>query len=223
MKKLYSNADDCFKLSKHLKKEMGNKIKFLGSTYQEVISGEYFSNYRKTHSKFGYLLENGLPFYYKFCKDGFLRITISSLYPNNNSMGEKLAALSSFYEVLNAQFGEPTVFFTLKDDEESSITLHWSFANKEEEIQSFRNGNYFDDNELDELIVIGEPAPQNENYQLIEETKKEVARKIGLPFELTHLIDEDFVKYKTGKEIELPKVYQDECSEPQKRVFTIDK
>lgn len=222
MKKTYSNVDDCVDLAKYLKKKMGKKIEFCGSLHQRIVCGKYFSHYRDPHSDSENLFEDELPFYFKFCNNDFLRITIGSYYPFNNSIGEKLAALSSFYEVLNEKFGEPIVFYTLKDDEEKALTLQWSFVNKEEEIQNFRNGSYFDDDEVDELIIMGKQAPQTENYQLIEETKKEVARKIELPFELTHLIDEDFVKYKTGKEIELQKVYQDEYSEPEKKKLKIN-
>ncbi len=207
MSEIYSNADDCLELARHLKKKMGNKIDFYGSVRQEVISGKYFSHYRDPHSELDYLFEEGLPFYYKFCKEGFLRIQIGSFYPHNNSVGEKLAALSSFYEVLSEQYGEPTVFYTTKDDEEGTLSLHWSFVNKEEDIQKFKNGSYFDDAEVDELIMIGEPRTQTSSYQLRDTTRKLIAKQIGVPFELISLVDEnieDFVKYKTGKEISIP-------------------
>ncbi len=207
MSEIYSNADDCFELARHLKKKMNNKIDFYGSIYQEVISGRYFSHYRDPHSELDYLFEEGLPFYYKFCKEGFLRIGIGSFYPHNNSMGEKLAALSSFYEVLSEQYGDPTVFYTTKDDDEKTLSLQWSFANKEEDIQSLRNGSYFDDAEIEELIVFGEPRTQMNGYQLSDATRKLIAKQIGVPFELISLVDEnieDFVKYKTGKEIGIP-------------------
>lgn len=207
MTEIYSNADDCLELARHLKKKMNNKIDFYGSIYQEVISGRYFSHYRDPHSELDYLFEEGLPFYYKFCKEGFLRIGIGSFYPHNNSMGEKLAALSSFYEVLSEQYGDPTVFYTTKDDDEKTLSLQWSFANKEEDIQSLRNGSYFDDAEIEELIVFGEPRTQMNGYQLSDTTRKLIAKQIGVPFELISLVDEnieDFVKYKTGKEIGIP-------------------
>lgn len=211
MTEIYSNADNCLELARHLKKKMGNKIDFYGSVYQEVISGKYFSHYKDPHSELDYLFEEGLPFYYKFCKEGFLRIGIGSFYPHNNSMGEKLAALSSFYEVLSEQYGEPTVFYTTKDDDEGVLSLQWSFANKEEDIQSLRNGSYFDDAEVDELIVFGESRIQINGYQLSDITGKWIARQLakqfGVPIELIGLVDEnieDFVKYKTGKKIRIP-------------------
>lgn len=201
MTEIYSNANDCLELARYLKKKMGSKIDFYGSIYQEVISGSYFSDFESKHYHF---YGDGLSFYYKFCKEGFLRIGIGSFYPHNNSIGEKLAALSNFYEVLSEQYGEPTVFYTTKDDEEGTLSLQWSFVNKEEDIQNLRNGSYFDDAEIDELIVIGESKTQTNGYQLNDTTRKLIAKQIGVPFELIGLVDEnieDFVKYKTGKEI----------------------
>lgn len=204
MTEIYSNANDCLELAKYLKKKMGSKIDFYGSVYQEVISGSYFSDFESSHyHSYG----DGLSFYYKFCKEGFLRIGIGSFYSHNNSIGEKLAALSSFYEVLSEQYGEPTVFYTTKNDDEGTLSLQWSFVNKEEDIQNLRNGSYFDDAEIDELIVIGEPRTQTNGYQLSDTTRKLIAKQIGVPFELISLVDEnieDFVKYKTGKEIGIP-------------------
>ena len=86
--------------------------------------------------------------------------------------------------------------------------MHWSFINKEEDIQEFKNGTYFDDAEIERLIVIGESRTQINNFQLSDTTRKSVASQIGLPFELISLADEDieeFIKYKTGKPLEVPK------------------
>lgn len=207
MKEIYSKDEDCYKLAIELKKKLKDKIEFMGSPYQGFISGKYFSHYRKPHNETQYLFEKGLPFYYKFCEEGFLRIQVGSFYPYKNSMGEKLAALSDFYEVLSEVYGEPTVFYTIKDDEEGCISLHWSFVNKEEDIEMFKNGTFFDDGETDELIVIGEEKPSNNSYRLSNTTKRFISKEVGLPFELIGLVDEnieDFVKYKTGKEISVP-------------------
>ncbi len=204
MSEIYSDADDCLDLARYLKTQMGRKISFYGSTYQEVISGSYFSDFE---SKCCHVYGEGLAFYYKFCKEGFLRIGIGSFPLHNNSVGEKLAALSSFYEALSEQYGEPTFFYTIKDDDEGTLSLQWSFANKEEDIQNLRSGNYFDDGEIDELIVIDEPRTQMNSYELNDTTKKFNANKIGIPCGLIDLVNEnidDFVKYKTGKEIGIP-------------------
>jgi len=204
MAEIYSNADDCLELARYLKNKMGSKIDFYGSIHQGVISGSYFSDFESKHyHPYG----DGLSFYYKFCKEGFLRIGIGSFCSRNNSVGEKLAALSNFYEVLSEQYGEPTVFYTTKDDDERTLSLQWSFVNKEEDIQNFMNGSYFDDAEIDELIVFGKPRTQMNGYQLSDTTRKLIAKQIGVPFELIGLVDEnieDFVKYKTGKEIGIP-------------------
>lgn len=201
MTEIYSNANDCLELARHLKKKMGSKIDFYGSMCQEVISGSYFFDFESKHyHDYG----EGLSFYYKFCKERFLRIGIGSFYPGCNSTGEKLAALSNFYEVLSEQYGEPTVFYTTKNDDEGTLSLQWSFTNKEEDVQNLRNGSYFDDAEIDELIVIGKTRTQMNGYQLSDATRKLIAKRIGVPFELISLVDEnieDFVKYKTAEEI----------------------
>lgn len=140
MNGIYSNADDYLELASHLKKKMGSKIDFYGSIDQEVISGSYFSELEsKSYHPYG----GGLSFYCKFCKEAFLRIGIGSFCSHNNSVGEKLVALSNFYEVLSEQYGEPTVFYTTKDDDEATLSLQWSFVNKEEDIQKFMSGGYF--------------------------------------------------------------------------------
>lgn len=203
MSEMYSNRNDCLKLARYLNQKLGGKIDFSGYIF-EVISGKYYYN----SDSVAKLLEDGLPFYAKFCEEGFLRIGIGSSNPHTNSMGEKLAALSTFYEVLSEQYGEPTVFYTLKNDDEEMLSLHWSFVNKEE-VQEFKNGSYFDDGEIDKLIVIGESATQPDKYSFSDTTMKFMAKRIGLPFELIGLVDEnidDFIKYKNGNEEGVPGV-----------------
>ena len=206
MQELYSNDKDCYQLYKMLRKKMGNKIEYCDTPYAELFEGKYFSHYREPHSDLDYLFERGLPFYYKFCKDGFLRIGVGS-YHHNTSIGEKLAALSEFYEVLSEKFGEPTVFYTTKNDDEGLLSMQWSFINKEEDIQEFKEGTCFDDAEIDKLIIIGEPKQKTDGYQLNDITKKIISKHIGLPFELLSLVDEnieDFIKFKTKKELSIP-------------------
>ena len=61
-----------------------------------------------------------------------------------------------------------------------------------------KKGNYFDDVETDELIIIGEPKQKTDGYQLSDITKKIISKHVGLPFELLSLVDEnieDFIKY----------------------------
>ena len=207
MQELYSKDEDCFELYKILKRKMGNKIEYYGTPYTALFSGKYFSHYREPHSNIDYLFERGIPFYYKFCENGFLRIQVGSSIYHNASVGEKLAALSDFYEVLSEEFGEPTVFYTTKDDDEGLLSMHWSFINKDEDIQKFKSGTYFDDVETDELIIIGESRQKTSGYQLNDITKKLISKHVGLPFELLSLVDEnieDFVKFKTGKELSIP-------------------
>lgn len=196
---MYSNAFDCHELSCLLYSKLGDQIRFSGSTQQEVVSGHYFSKYRYPHGKPLYFPCEGLPFYFKYCKDGFLRFGVSSFSISDHSTGEKLAALSDFYAVLSEYFGEATVFYTIKDDDEGTLSLQWSFKNQKEEIQRFQDGSYFDDGEIDQLVII----EGNQEKSI----KSSIASKIGLPSELFGLVDdcmEDFVKFKTGKKVKIP-------------------
>lgn len=206
MSEIFSNADDCCKLARKLKKQLGDKIDFYGSINTPLPSGKYLSLYRRSNGEYFSYNLNCLQFYFKFAENGFLRIGVGS-HSRDNFLGEKLAALSDFYEVLSEEYGEPTVFYTTKDDDEGLLTLQWSFVNKEEEIEKFQSGTYFDDAEIDTLIVFGQKRNNVDGYSLSDTTKKIISRRVGLPFELLDLADEDienFVKHKTGKEMTIP-------------------
>ena len=206
MDEIFSNADDCCKLARKLKKQLGDKIDFYGTINTPLPSGKYLSSYRRSNGEYFSYNCNCLPFYFKFAENGFLRIGVGS-HSSDHSLGEKLAALGDFYEVLSEEYGEPTVFYTTKDDDERLLTLQWSFVNKDEEIAKFQNGTYFDDAEIDTLIVFGQKKDNVERYSLSETTKRIISRQVGLPFELLDLADEDienFVKHKTGKKMTIP-------------------
>lgn len=212
MNEFYSKTEDCYLLAGKLKKELENKIEFWGSTYQEVPSGKYLSSYRRNNGEYMF---NGqyIPFYFKFSENEFLRIGVGSNY-RGSSIGEKMAALSDFYSILSKEYGDPTVFYTIKGDDKEFLTLQWAFINKEEEIAKFQNGTYFDDAEIDKLIVIGKNKENIESYSFNDTTRNFISRQVGLPFELIYLIDEDienFVKHKTGKEITIPHNEKMDC------------
>lgn len=221
MKEIYSKADDCYELAKYLKRKLGIKIDFYGNVHQEVISGSYYSVMGK---KWFHLYGEGLPFYFKFCKEGFLRIGVGSFYSHVNTIGEKLAALSCFYEILREQFGEPTVFYTIKDDDEGNLTLQWSFTNKEEEIQAFKSDTYFDDAKIDRLIVIGEAEAQIDECKLSDATKYLISKQIGLPLAMAPLVDEninEFTKYKMG--IEAIALESEKSGAPSQEVMSLER
>lgn len=205
MSELYSKAEDCNLLANKLKKKLGDKIDFYGSTYIEIPSGKYLSSYRINNGEYMF---NGqcLPFYFKFSENEFLRIGIGSNH-RGSSLGEKMAALSDFYSILSEEYGEPTVFYTTKNDDEEVLSLQWAFINKESEIEKFKSGTYFDDAELNTLIIFGEKKDNIERHSLSDKTKEMISRQVGLPFELLYLADEDienFVKHKNGKEMTVP-------------------
>jgi hypothetical protein len=205
MSESYSKEIDCNLLASKLKKKLGNKIDFYGSMYKETPSGKYLSSYRRNNRE---SMFNGrcLPFYFKFSENEFLRISVGSNH-RGSSLGEKMAALSDFYSILSKEYGEPIVFYTTKNDDEGLLNLQWAFNNKEEEIKKFQSGTYFDDAEIDTLIVLGKKRENIDGYRLNDKTREIVSRRVGLPFELIDLVDEDienYVKHKNGKEITIP-------------------
>lgn len=201
MKQFFSNSKDCYLLARKLEKKLGNKINFISSTHIDVPYGNYLSLYRRNN---GENMINGkkLPFYFKFSENEFLRIGVGS-NSCGSSIGEKMAALSDFYEILSEEYGNPTVFYTTENDCEEFINLQWSFINEKEEINKFKSGTYFDDAKVDTLVIISE----NKNNDISDKTKDSISRNIGLPYNLLYLFDKDienYVKHKKGKEINIP-------------------
>jgi len=203
MNEIFSNALDCNLLACKLEEKFKDKIDFFGSTYQQFISCKYLSSYRRNSGEYMF---NGhwVPVYFKFNKDEFLRISVGA-YFSDSSFGEKMAVLSDLYSALSKEYGEPTVFYTLKNDSESLLNLQWSFVNEKDEIAKFKNGTYFDDAFIDTLIVFGEK--NNFKSNLSDRTRSVISSCIGLPFELLYLVDSDienFIKHKNGEEMIIP-------------------
>ena len=198
MAELFSKAEDCNKLAKYLYSRLHNKLEFYGVTYQEVISGKYHSLPFNTYETLEDYKKDELSFSYKFCDKGFLRISVGdSVY--KKTIGHKLAALSDLYQELSELYGLPTIFYTTKDDDENSLTLQWSFSQKEKDIEEFKNGTAFDDAETDELIIFGEQPTTSE---FSDKTKAYISNQIGLPVELIYMLDaniDDYLKYKHGQ------------------------
>ena len=203
---------NCYELEHFLKDKLGKKINIYGVDNTNLF-GEYFSQYR-TYSE---MFQPGLPFYIRYCLDGYIdgafRISVGNV-TKNSTVGEKLAALSDFYLALVKTYGNPTAFYTTKEDVEKLFTLQWSFANKEEVITKFKNNTYFDDANIDKLIIIDEKTDDVINHNLKDETKQIISEQIGLPFELLPLINEnleDYLMYTKGKKIEVPKGVMTDC------------
>lgn len=203
MKELYSNADDCYKLACLLKNRLKGKIEFSGSTFQELIIGNYHSLSYDKYDTFLEYRNDVVEFSYKFLENGFLRISVCDSAYKKASIGQKLAVLSDLYEVLSEDYGQPLVFYTLKEDDLNSINLEWDFIQKEDTIEAFKNGSMIDA-EVDELIIIGEDEEKTSCYSLSNRTKELISKTIGLPYEIIYLVDEnieDFVLYKKGEKM----------------------
>lgn len=205
MKEMHSNDEDCRQLGIKLKKALGDKV-VMKHGYG-VIDGEYHSFPCLMYETIEAHIQDQLRFYCKFCRDEFLEIVIEDSR-SIASDGHKLAALSDFYEVLFDEFGEPTVFYTLKDAVNRGFHFRWAFTHKKETIEEFMHGFPFFDAEVDQAIVIGE------SNQINEQTRNLFSHQMGLPIELLPLINEnieDYMKYKKSneEEISLPaKVYE---------------
>lgn len=210
MKNIMSNANDCRELRKLLVEKMNqglkwNKIEF-DNCYSNIIVGRYYSfpydyyNFNSSERDC-----DCITFSMKYCKNECLRLSIQEEV-SPQTMEHKLAVLSDFYEALKEKFGEPTLFYTLKNDDAKQLCLQWSFINREEDILNFQQDTAFDDANVDKLILFGEKENPSS-----ETTRGNIVRKIGLPWELIPLIEEhmeEFMKYKHKKEIGYPTNYQ---------------
>lgn len=186
MKEKYSNAEDCYKLAKILYNKLNNKMIILTSPYIEVVEGKYNCFGKNKYSKMEDYINDKVNFNFKYLKNEFLRITVGS-EDDKHSTGHKLAVLSDLYKVLKNEFGEPTLFYTIKEDEENTLNLQWSFKNREEDIKDFLNNNCFDDANISKVRVI--------------DSNKNTDNNIGLPIELSDIIKEnieDYIRYKKG-------------------------
>ena len=206
-REMYSNAEDCHELASELKSKLKDKIRYTTSTYLEIINGEFHSlPYKHYNLDYNKYQKDTIKFAIKYQKDVFLRLTIYDDI-NKLSLGHKLAVLSDFYEALSNDYGIPTLFYTIKDDEDGSLFLEWAFKEKDETINEFKYGNPFDDGVVDKLIVFGE-SKENDDKSIFsglnEITKDYIAKSFGLPYELILLMDdniEDYIYYKKGKKI----------------------
>lgn len=189
---LNSKAEDCHKLAEILNSRLKNKISFMGSTYQEVVSGVHSSFPLADYQNIKNYEMDKINFDYKYCEKGFLRISISKrIY--ETTLGHKLAVLSDFYMVLIKYFGEPTLLYTIKNDDEESINMQWSFAQREDDIKDFQNNKAFDDAEIESLIIFDKNKTEEEIL---------IQCELELPIELVSLVREnlsDYIYYKNGK------------------------
>ena len=189
---LFSKADDCHKLAFIINNELKGKISFEGSTYQEVITGTHSSFPLASYQDFRNFEMDKLNFTYTYCENGFLRLSISKrIY--ESTLGHKLAALSDMYIALKKHFGEPTLLYTIQNDDEEAITMQWSFSQKEEDIKDFQNDTAFNDAKIEHLVLFNEEKTEEE---------KRIQDELGLPLELSSLVAanlNEYIYYKNGR------------------------
>jgi hypothetical protein len=193
---MYSDPCDCAELNRKLIRELGNKIVIYGSITNPLINGKYYGLAPKGYYGDYKTINEGMQFFGKYCKDGFLRIEVGDTYKRKVSDGEKLAALSDICLALEKDYGVPDVFYTTKDDDEGRLSLQWNFKNMEIEHEKMEYDEYFDDANIEKLIFIDNTKP------IVHD---ELSEQIGLPEELYGLVKaniEDFISHKASIEKE---------------------
>lgn len=226
--KIYASQEaDCYKLYWHLNSKLKGGISFSGNPYCDSFQGTYIAPYHNLQLE---QFITGLPFFFRFNEKSFLRISVGnySIYDYTNhsaTFGEKLAALSDFYEALKNVYGDPDVFYTKRNDPKGLLTFEWFFIKKEETIKRLKEitdinwigrnyysvrsiskwENRFDEEQFATIIFLREEE-KTKGYNLSPVTKKLIGDEIGLPFEMINLLNEnieDFIKYKKGKEVKI--------------------
>ncbi|MDE5586998.1 MAG: hypothetical protein K2I72_01345, partial [Bacilli bacterium] len=77
MKEMFSNREDCKQIATILYKKLGSKFEIYGGPHR-VVDGDYHSLSRSMYPSYQEYNQDRLHFYYKFCKNGFLRIGVEN-------------------------------------------------------------------------------------------------------------------------------------------------
>ena len=167
--------------------KLKNKITNI-TIMSEMINGYYKSPYNKKD-------EGVIPFIIRYKKDNNLKIAIGYLHndKNNGTSPENMAALSELYTVIREMFGEPTLF----EDSSYLIQLRWFFKDKDKVKQQYIERYQKKSGLL--IIFDNNINKESDNNKIV---KQIMERKVGLPFGLIKLIDdeiEEYIKYKTGR------------------------
>ena len=190
MAEIYSDSNDCYELCYYLKGTLKNKLCIYGSPSNPLVSGKYYGFADNTNTGDYLTIKDGLPFYAKFNKEGFLRIGIGSPLSREVTEGEKLAALSDICGVLAEKYGTPDVFYTTKDDDEKLLSLQWTFKDLEVEHERMEYDCYFDDAHIEKLIFM-------DTTQKIDED--DFTKFVGLPREMYGLVLENLDDFQAAK------------------------
>ena len=155
-------------------------------------------------------LFGGLAYSISFDEGDHLTVTVARHgEEKENSKGKRLAKLSDIYEAFNKEFGEPSFFYSIKNDDkfgidryvyskdgsievastgfEETYNLHWSFKDEIRDINEvIAKPN------VDEFIMIHNP----DKNAFIDAV---MTHRTGLPSELSDLVEanrEEYIKYK---------------------------
>ena len=170
-----------------LKRKLKDKITRI-KIQNDMIDGYYKSPYNKKD-------EGIIPFLIRYKKDNNIKIAIG--YPhndkNNRTGPENMAALSELYTVISEIFGEPTLF----ENSPNLIQLRRFFKDKDKVKQQ-----YIERYQKKSGLLIIFDNNLNKESDIDKRVKQIMERKVGLPYDLIKLIDdeiEEYIKYKTGR------------------------
>lgn len=181
-----------------LKKQLGNKIE-IEICGNQIVVGKYHCLLYDKYDGSDEYEHDTLEFNFSFVKDNYLEVSIGDGI-HRKSFIHKLAAISTFFEILSLEFKSPSLFYSSKDDD--YLTLKWCFYNTKEEFSKLKKDNFFSNKEVSNVVVIDEL--DNKFNMISDDVKKAVSKNFGLPFELVDFalndIDE-FLRYKKGRKV----------------------
>ncbi len=175
-----------------LTQNLGNKMRLFYQKNNKAV-GQYISKFNQTTLD-EYPYEESLEFKFKLKENDSFEISVDDFYSNQGDcIGQKLAALSDFYQILKRRYGEPSIFYR----KDNKLFFYWALKSKEEEKQKkIKEKLLEEENNIEDVIII---KAKDDN----DELRKNTSELIGLPFELTDYLEQyidDFVLYKTPRQ-----------------------
>lgn len=167
---------------------LNNRVKLHEEDSSNLVCGDFFVKGRNNEDN----INEGVPFSSRVNDDSCFLLQVGSRYDSNIPLGKKLYVLSAFYRAIEESHGEPTAFHMEKNGK-NSISLFWSFTNKENSIKMLKEK--FNTSEEDTLVIIGEKTILTERYQIGDKTKEYCSKVVGLPFDLYYFVEENIDEF----------------------------
>lgn len=148
MENIYSKSEDVMWLAQQLKNKLNQYVSFnkFGIS-NPVLTGVYCKN--RSHAP--YYSHEDVRFFIKFCKGEFLRIQISKGCNTNKDIVNAMDALINTLSVIdieNKPIGFPLAIYETEED----LTSEYAFKNIKETIKALKEGTFFDDGSISNLL-----------------------------------------------------------------------